>query len=131
MHPEADERLAGQAFGLGDLSFVVREDEVAAPAMYGEGFTEVLHTHRRALDVPARPALAPGRRPRRLAVFLRLPEDEVKRVPLQRVGREVAALVRQLQLRDIRKTAELSEAGAVLDIEVNVASGCVGAAFCD
>ena len=129
VHPEADERLAGQAFGLGDLRLVVREHEVPATAVDREAVAQVLHAHRRAFDVPARPALAPRGWPRRLAVFLRLPEDEIERVVLQWVGREVATLVGKLELRDIREPAEVAEPGVVLHVEINVAVGGISATF--
>ena len=40
VHPEVDEFLAGAAFGLGDLGFVVGEDVVDAAAMDIEAVTE-------------------------------------------------------------------------------------------
>ena len=74
--------LPGRRLALRDLVLVVREDDVHAAAVDVEGLAQVLHAHRRALDVPARPARAPGRVPRRLARLGALPEDEVAHVLL-------------------------------------------------
>ena len=82
MEPRAHERLAGGGLGLGDLVLVVREDEVDAAGVDVEARPEVAHAHRRALDVPARPALAEGRRPAGLARLGALPEREVAHVVL-------------------------------------------------
>ena len=56
--------VAERALGLGDLVLVVREDQVGAAAVDVERLAEVAVRHRRALDVPAGPARAPGARPR-------------------------------------------------------------------
>ena len=56
MEPRPDERLPGRGLALGDLVLVVREDQVDAAGVDVERRAEVLHRHRRALDVPARPA---------------------------------------------------------------------------
>ena len=53
VHPVAGEGLAGGAFGLGDLVFVVREHEVFAAGVEVEGVAEELGGHGGALDVPA------------------------------------------------------------------------------
>ena len=71
--------------GLRALVLVVREHEVVAAAVEVEALAEELERHRRALDVPARPALAPRRVPRRLARLGRLPQREVDRAALRLV----------------------------------------------
>ena len=48
---------------LGDLVFVVREDQVEAAGMDVEDLPEIALAHRGALDVPAGAAAAPGRVP--------------------------------------------------------------------
>ncbi len=58
MQPRPHERLPGRRLALGDLVLVVREDQVDAAGVDVERRAEVGHAHRRALDVPARPALA-------------------------------------------------------------------------
>ena len=59
VHPVARERVA-RAFGLRALVLVVREHEVVAAAVEVEAVAEDLERHRRALDVPARPARPHG-----------------------------------------------------------------------
>ena len=75
VHPEADERLAGERLRLRDLVFVMWEHEVHAAGMDVERLAQVLHRHHGALDVPARAALAQWGRPRparrRFAAFHR------------------------------------------------------------
>ncbi len=73
VQPGADERLAGGRLALGDLVLVVGEDVVHAAGVDVEALAEVLHAHRRALDVPAGPAGAPGRVPAGLARLGPLP----------------------------------------------------------
>src|SRR5205823_13516134 len=46
VEPVARERASGVGFGLGDLAFVVGEDQVLATAVDVEGFPEILHRHR-------------------------------------------------------------------------------------
>ena len=83
----AHERLAGERLALRDLALVVREDQVGAAAVQVERRAELLHRHRRALDVPAGPADAERRAPRGLVGERRLPEHEVERVaPVRIVG---------------------------------------------
>ena len=74
--------LVAGALGLGPFVLVVRKDEVVAATVDVEALTEDLERHRRALDVPARPARAPRRRPLGLARLRRLPQREVERAAL-------------------------------------------------
>src|SRR5437868_3142002 len=82
VQPIADEGLVGAGFALGDLVLVVRKDVVDAAGMDVEALAQVLHAHRRALDVPAGPARAERSLPRLLFRLARLPEDEVARIVL-------------------------------------------------
>src|SRR5262245_32570778 len=83
MHPEPDKRFAGCAFGLRDLILVMREDQVDAAAMDVKRLTEILHRHRRALEVPAWPAFTKRRRPAGLSILFRgLPQNEIARIIL-------------------------------------------------
>jgi len=77
VQPHVHERLAGRALALGNLVLVVRKDVVDRPRVDVESLPQVLHAHRRALDVPPRTPLSPRRRPRRLARLRRLPQREV------------------------------------------------------
>ena len=66
MHPVAGERRAFMgAAALGDLVLVVREDQVEAAAVDVDRLAEMRLDHRRAFDVPAGPAPAPGASPSR------------------------------------------------------------------
>ena len=112
-----DERLARRALALGDLVFVVREDEILAAAVDIQRLAEVFHAHRRAFDMPARTAHPPWRFPRRLARLLRLPDGEIHRMALVRVNVDARAALQILKVL----AAELAVAGERLRIVVNVA----------
>ena len=58
--PVAGEFHPGIRLGLGDLVFVVREDQVIAAAVDIDLLAEFGQVHGRALDVPAGASLAPG-----------------------------------------------------------------------
>ena len=77
-------RMTGVALALTNFCFVVREAEVVTAPVDVELFAEVVHGHRRALDVPARPARAPRRVPRGFARFGGLPQGEVLVISLSR-----------------------------------------------
>src|SRR5947209_5448881 len=102
------------------------KDEVEPPEMKLEGRAEELLRHRRALDVPAGAASAPGRVPGRvLSRLCGLPECEVARVLLERarilVGLE---LVEPLS----REVSVVVEPG---DAKVDIAAGLVREAVPD
>jgi hypothetical protein len=62
---------------------VVREHEIHAAGVDVEAVAEVLERHRRALDVPARAALAPRARPSPTPLLgAALPQREIERVAL-------------------------------------------------
>src|SRR5262245_25867374 len=73
MHPIADKRLPGRALLLRNLILVMWKDEVDPAGMYVKGFTQYVHRHGRAFDMPTRSAITqfglPGGFPR----FRRLP----------------------------------------------------------
>src|SRR5215211_8919842 len=93
----------------------MREDEVEAAAVDLELGAEVLLGHHGALDVPARPATAPGRVPPGvLPRLVRLPEREVAGVLFERVGLLLFDLVEAL----VRQPAVVGEPG---DAEIDVA----------
>nr|GEU28296.1 hypothetical protein [Tanacetum cinerariifolium] len=85
VHPVIDHLAAERAFGLGDLVFVVRELQVRAAAVDIEMFAQQRRAHGRALDVPARTALAPLGIPFHFLGFRllrRFPQHEVERIAL-------------------------------------------------
>ena len=80
MHPVICEGLAVGCLRLRDLVLVMREDKVLTACMDIDLLTQVLLGHDRALNMPARTALAPWGFPVRLAFFFRLPENEIGRI---------------------------------------------------
>src|SRR5690606_34862461 len=79
--PDARE-LVACATGLRDLVLVVRKLQIEPAAVNVEARPEDVVGHGRALDVPARPALAPWRRPVWLARLGALPQHEIERIAL-------------------------------------------------
>src|SRR5438132_13815421 len=63
----------------------MRVDQIGAAPVDVDLRTQVLERHRRALDMPAGPAHAPGTFPARFAKGAYLPEDEIERILLSRV----------------------------------------------
>src|SRR5439155_23196265 len=119
VHPDPRELVPGRA-RLGELVLMVREDEVEPAAVDLEDGAEVLLRHHRALDVPARPAAAPRRLPRRvLAGLRRLPQGEIAWILLQRTRLLLLDLFRPLP-------RELAVLGVASDPEIDVALDVVG-----
>ena len=82
--PDRHDLMADRSFGLGDLVLVVWELVVVAAGVDVEPLAEVLHRHRRALDMPAGEAVTPGTRPPEGPVGSGLlPEREILRVALR------------------------------------------------
>src|SRR5512146_1548398 len=83
MHPDLREGLAKMdAFALRDLVLMMRKDEIEPAAMNVEALAEMGLAHRRAFDMPAGPAAAPGAIPSRQSGGRRLPQDEIRRIAL-------------------------------------------------
>ena len=122
-------KLVAEGLGLGDLVLVVREDQVEAAAVDVEGVAEVLVGHRRALQVPAGPAAAPGRLPARrlgspgLAPFHRA-KSRGSRLPVSPSPERLARCRRSL-------VGQRAVPGEGADVEVDVAVGLVGVAAFD
>ena len=113
VHPDPRELVADRE-RLRDLVLVVREHEVESAAVDLEHRPERVLGHRRALDVPARPAATPRRVPGGvLARLVRLPEREVARILLERV--------RLLLLHLLPLARQPAVAGIARDAEVDVA----------
>ena len=92
VHRNAREKLFCRRFRLRDFVFVVGMDEVEPSPVDVERFAQKMRGHRRALDVPSRPALAPRAVPRRLVGrLLRLPKTEIERVAFFFVGLDAHA----------------------------------------
>src|SRR5581483_4104916 len=124
VHPDPGELTAG-APRLRDLVLVVRENEVEPAAVDLEDRAEELLRHRRALDVPARPAGPPRRLPERvLALLVRLPEREVARILLQLA---LLLLLGRIPRRGfVEATGERAVVRVAADAEVDVAARGIG-----
>jgi hypothetical protein len=84
VHPEPGELLPGRG-RLGQFVLVVREAQVQAAAVDVELVPQILPGHRRALQVPARPAAAPRGSPSwpsPARLLVSLPQREVAGIPL-------------------------------------------------
>lgn len=100
---------AERRLGLRDLVVVVRELEVYAARVHVEPVARDGARHDRTLDVPAGPALAPRRRPRRLARLRRLPQREVGRRSLLALHRVRNRKVTCATIEPIRTTSMLGK----------------------
>ena len=80
VQPVAGKRLARGRLRLGQFVFMVGEDQVLAAAVQVEGFTQVVHAHGGALDMPARPSGSPGAVPGRFPGLAGLPQHEIQGV---------------------------------------------------
>ena len=80
VHPIMHALGAAGGHILGNFALVVREHEVHAAAVNVEFLSQILGAHHRALQVPAREAVAPGGRPAHDVLRLRLfPKGKVVR----------------------------------------------------
>lgn len=100
---------AERRLGLRDLVVVVRELEVYAARVHVEPVACDGARHDRTLDVPAGPALAPRRWPRRLARLRRLPQREVGRRALLALHRVRNRKVTCATIEPIRTTSMLGK----------------------
>ena len=102
---------AGEGLGLGDLAFVVREDQVVAAAVDVDRVAEeAAGIVEHSMCQPGRPgphglgqAGSPG--------AWRLPQHEVERIALVRVVRDVAPLVGDREHLGAREMAQLPNSG--------------------
>ncbi len=120
VHPEAREHFSGRRFRLRDLVLVMREHQVFAAGVQVERGAEILHRHRRALDVPAGTSWPERRLPMRLAGFGRFPEREIAGLFLvETVGVHTRAIfyMGEVLLRELavgRKLGHAVVAGAIV-----------------
>src|SRR5205085_7089678 len=88
VHPDPREGMARmRALALRNLVLVVRENEIEPAAMDVEGLAELGLAHRRAFDMPARPAAAPRAVPTGLVGGGGLPQHKIAGIAL--VGRDL------------------------------------------
>jgi len=110
------------AFALRDLVLVVRELQVDAAGMDVDGVAQVGGGHRRAFDMPARAAAAPGRFPAGQVVAGWLPQHEIAGVALVRGHLDAGAGQHFVRVAP-RQLAVAVEGG---DREQHVAFGGIG-----
>ncbi len=128
VHPDLRHDAGAEgAARLGDLVFVVREDQVQPAAVDVEDLAQIAVAHGRAFDVPAGAAAAPGTVPARLLRRGELPQHEIRRVALVRLDRDAGAclLVFQLALR------QRAVVGHGVDAEQHLARRDIGMAASD
>ena len=77
--PVVGKLAATGTLGLGDLIFVVGEDQILAAAMNINAFPQMLAGHGGAFDVPAWASLAPGAFPVGFSILFLLPESKIQR----------------------------------------------------
>src|SRR5438067_7509040 len=130
VHPDASERPhPRRGLRLRDLAVVVRIDQIGAAAMDIDLWAQMLQRHRRALDMPARPAHAPGTLPVWFARGAYLPEHQIERVLLARVLRICTSLRRERDHLLAAQPAQATVIGDTSDAEIDVALALVGMAL--
>ena len=82
VEPEVGQGAAVGPLRLGDLVFVVGENQIRPPGVDVERGSQVFGRHRRTFDVPTGTARPPRRLPGGLPRLGRLPQGEVQRVAL-------------------------------------------------
>ena len=121
-------RLPAAGFGLRDLVFVMRKDQVGAAAVNVDLVAERRLDHGGALDVPAGAPASPGTVPADLVVRGELPEGEVPRVALLRVHLHAGA---GLDAQVLRASGQAAVVGEVGHREVDALRGGIGDAAVD
>src|SRR5699024_1442356 len=132
VHPVAGKGAAVGALALGDLVFVVGEDQVLPAAVQVDGLAQVGAAHGAALDVPAGTAGAVGAVPGGLAGLGGLPDGKVGGVLLQVVVHLAAqGAVAALQVVQVQ-VAQLAVLGVAAHPEIDVpVAGHIGVAAGD
>ena len=82
VHPVSCKGLAVCCLRLGNLIFMMGEDQILAACMDINFLAQILLAHYGALNMPAGTALAPWRYPVGLSFLLGLPENEIQRILL-------------------------------------------------
>src|SRR5579864_3634894 len=114
----AHERLACRALRLRNLVLVMDRDMVEAARMNIQRLAEVLHRHRRALDMPSRVAASPRTLPlHQMVRLVEHPQRKVVRAFL--VRRMFEPLSRMLLVEALtRESSSAIRAAPLLDVEV-------------
>ena len=121
--------MAQRGGRLRDLALVVREHQVHAAAVDVETLPEVARGHRRALHVPARESLAPGRRPPHDMLGRRLlPQCEIVRMALVRLSVQLARVGDDVVEVAARQLAVVVFGVVLFNVEIDRAVRLVGIA---
>src|SRR5260370_21978150 len=113
------ERLARRALRLRNLVLMMDRDMVEAARMNIERLAEVLHRHRRALDMPSRVATSPRTVPlHQMVRLVEYPQRKVVRAFL--VRRMLETLTRMLLVEALaRESSDPALPAPLLDVEVD------------
>ena len=126
VNPVFHEFFAGKRLGLRDFVFVMRENKVAAAAVYVNLIAERRAVHCRTFDMPAGTSFAPRAVPRDFAFFCGLPKRKVQRAFLVVFVFDADAGKRFFGF----SVAERAVGREFFDGEIHVAFGrCVGVPF--
>src|SRR4030095_9938535 len=98
MQPEPRQRAAERTFRLRELTHRVGKNQIPTAAVNIERLAQILRAHRRAFNMPARPAWTPWAVPRGVSRFARFPQREIERRALALVDFNARS---SLQLVDI------------------------------
>ena len=126
MQPPAGQGLARGRLRLGNLVFVVGENQIGATEMDIDRVSQFLAHHGRAFDMPTRPARAPGGRKTGLPRFGPFPKGEIEGMVLAgflAAGDPTIGVL--LLLREI-PAREFAVAGVLHHGEIDVAIGAIG-----
>src|SRR4030081_3139221 len=108
---------------------MMRIDQIGAAAMDVDLWAQMFQGHRRALDMPAWAAHAPGALPARFARRACLPEHEIERVLLAWVIRIGASLRGERHHLLAAQPAQAAVVGDTPHAEIDVAVALVGVAL--
>src|SRR6267154_6825339 len=113
VEPVTHEWFAGRAFALRDLVLVMWKCQVNSSSVNVQRLAQILHSHRRAFNVPPGTPRADGGLPKMFSKFRRLPQRKIARAFFF-----VAVVVhararlnpRQIDLRELSVLGKLSDA---------------------
>src|SRR3989304_7224184 len=104
-------------------------------------FSKILYAHGRALNVPAGPAFAPRRIPKRLDKFLAcrpssrylgfLPEDKIQRILFIGIQGEISPVIGDFQHCSVAESGKLAKFFVAFNIKIHRTIDFVGQAFAD
>ena len=127
VHPVMSKFLAVCRLRLGDLIFMMREDQVFATAMNINRISQILARHRRAFNMPAGTSFRPGRSPVRLARLCSLPQRKVSGMFLDITHFNTSARLQVFQ----RLMGQFAVILKIMGAEINIPICFIGITFID